>query len=404
MGEALGHRGATPLVGPGDDLPAPEEAGSPGLRWRLRLAAHQAGVVVRLAGGWRSRGRSKGQAYRRMLRTRLGDHPPAAARGGVWIHAPDLGELRVAVLLASRLPPEAPVVVTTFYGGGQRLAVARSLLGDRATVTYLPFTFPDAVRRFAATYAPAQLIQVEGKAWALPVHALLRPRIPAVMVNLFLGNRHLAVLRHPLLRPLLPRLAGFGVQGPAERRELMRLGVAAERIVVTGDLKMDLPPSPPIPELEAALARSAAGRPVLVAGSVHPEELEAVLEAYGAVGGGRRALLLLAPRQPSRSAGWQARAVAAGWRVRRRSRLGEEAGEADVVLLDSQGELAALYRIATAAFVGGSLAPRGGHNVLEPARFAVPIAVGPHTGHLLEVAQRFDRAGAWRRVTDAAGL
>lgn len=134
-------------------------------------------------------------------------------------------------------------------------------------------------------------------------------------------------------------------------------------------------------------------------------EEEPVLDAFAAAGGGAAALLVLAPRHPERWDEVAALLAARGLAALRRSRFGERPpGRVDVVLLDSLGELAALYRPAAAAFVGGTLVPTGGHNPLEAARFGVPVAVGPSMHNFRDMAEQFDRAGAWRRVAGAAEL
>jgi 3-deoxy-D-manno-octulosonic-acid transferase len=164
------------------------------------------------------------------------------------------------------------------------------------------------------------------------------------------------------------------------------------------------PEPPATPRLEAAMRAAAAGRPVLVAGSTMAGEESAVIAAFRAIGGGERALLVLAPRHPER---WDevARLLAASalpWQ--RRSAIEATSERPAVVLLDSLGELAALYRLAAGCFVGGTLAPKGGHNPLEPARFARAIAVGPSMENFRDMAAQFDAARAWRRVAGSDDL
>jgi 3-deoxy-D-manno-octulosonic-acid transferase len=132
-------------------------------------------------------------------------------------------------------------------------------------------------------------------------------------------------------------------------------------------------------------------------------EEEQVLEAHGIAGGGARALLVLAPRHPERWGEVEALLKSRGVSVLRRTGL-PGSGSADVLLLDSLGELAALYRLAAGAFIGGTLVPTGGHNPLEPARFGVPVAVGPSMHNFREMAEQFDRTRAWRRAADSRAL
>jgi 3-deoxy-D-manno-octulosonic-acid transferase len=212
-------------------------------------------------------------------------------------------------------------------------------------------------------------------------------------------------------RWLLAGVDRFAVQTAEDARRLGALGIEPERVVVTGNLKYEAPEPRVDHQLEASLLALASSRPLLIAGSTMPGEEEAVLAALERLGGGERALLVLAPRHPER---WDevARLLdATGKPWVRRTALAAavdaaapRAGFPGVVLLDSLGELAALYRLATACFVGGTLAARGGHNPLEPARFARPIAAGPSMENFREMAAQLDARGAWRRVESAGEL
>jgi 3-deoxy-D-manno-octulosonic-acid transferase len=203
----------------------------------------------------------------------------------------------------------------------------------------------------------------------------------------------------PLLRYLFSGVERFGVQSAQDRNRLAALGIPPERITVTGNLKYESPEPAIKPELEESLRELADGRPILLAGSTMAGEEEQVLDAFQRLGG-ERALLVLAPRHPER---WdEVWGMLGGFKAARRSTLG--ADRVDIILLDSLGELAGLYRIAAGAFIGGTLVPTGGHNPLEPARFGVPVAVGPSMHNFRDMAEQFDRARAWRRVADAGEL
>jgi 3-deoxy-D-manno-octulosonic-acid transferase len=258
--------------------------------------------------------------------------------------------------------------------------------------------------------------------------------VPVVVVNGRVGDRSFARMRRlrrflgPVLGPVFDPIGRFGVQTEGDADRLVELGVPEERITVTGNLKYDSPEPPPLPDLEERLLAVAAGRPLLVAGSTMAGEEAQVLEAFRAAGGGSRALLILAPRHPERWGEAVERAVAAGFRLvlrsgfggggdgggsaaegsdrggSDRSRAGEGGPAAEVVLLDSLGELAAVYRLAAAAFIGGTLVPTGGHNPLEAALWGVPLAVGPSMTSFREMAADFDSRGAWARVEDARAL
>jgi len=347
-----------------------------------------------------------------------GDEGVRAAAGGLWLHAVSVGEVGVAATLARALPPEVPLLVTTVTPTGQDLA--RKAFAGRAEVAYLPFDLRPVMARFWRRFQPAALVLVEGDYWPLLLREARRRGLPVAVVNGRVGDRSFRRLRRlrPLAGLLFSGIERFGVQSAEDRGRLLALGVGAERLTITGNLKFETPEPRANRELGAALERFAAGRPVLVAGSTMLGEEEQVLAAFTALGGGRRALLVLAPRHPERWDEVAALLAGRGLRAVRRSRMaapeagggapeagGEPAGGApDVVLLDSIGELAALYRQAAAAFIGGTLVATGGHNALEAARFGTPIAVGPSMHNFREVAERFDAAGAWRRVADAAEL
>src|SRR5882724_1516564 len=352
----------------------------------------------------------RGGHYRSVLPGRLGREGAAEAggAGGLWVHAVSVGEVGVAATLTRALPPTLPLLVTTVTPTGQ--AQARAVFsgggaGHAAAVAYLPFELGFAVRRFFARFAPRALVLVEGDLWPLVLREARRRRLPVVVVNGRVSDRSFRRMRRvkPLLGPLLSGVDRFGVQTAEDREKLLQLGVPAERIAVTGNLKYESPEPERRPALEEGITRLAAGRPVLLAGSTMAGEEEQVLDAFAHLGGGARALLLLAPRHPERWYEVDRLLTARGLARVRRSHL-EDGGEPAVLLLDSLGELAGLYALAAAAFVGGTLVPTGGHNPLEPARFGVPTAVGPAMHNFRDMAERFDQAGAWRRVRDAAGL
>lgn len=361
----------------------------------------------------------RGPHYRQALPGRLGGGAPGPpGERPLWLHAVSVGEAKVAATLARSLPAEVPLLVTTITPTGQEQA-AKDFAG-RAAVTYLPFDAGFALRRFFRRFRPRALVLIEGDHWPLLLRVARRRGMPVAVVNGRVGDGSYGRLRRFAFaaRLLYGPVARFGVQTAADRDRLVALGVEPARIAVTGNLKFDSPEPAPVPALEAALARLAGGRPVLVAGSTMPGEEAAVAAAFQAAGGGERALLVVAPRHRERWGEAEAVLVGAGLATRRRSRLAEGDGElgraepeahpeprqAAAVLLDSYGELAGLYRIAAGAFVGGTIAPTGGHNPIEPARFGVPVAVGRSMENFREIAERFDDGEAWCRVADAAHL
>ncbi len=355
----------------------------------------------------------RGRHYLPTLPGRLGRAGGSEApRGALWLHAVSVGEAGVAATLARALPPELPLLVTTVTPTGQERA--RAAFKGRAEVAYLPFDLGFAVQSFFRRHEPRALVLVEGDYWPLLLREARRREIPVAVVNGRVGDRSFGRMHRlkPFLGPLFSAVSHFGVQSAQDRDRLAALGIDPGRITVTGNLKYESPEPPRKPELEEALKKLAGGRPILLAGSTMAGEEEAVLDATREIGrldGVNRALLVLAPRHPERWNEVDALLHSRGIDFVRRTALPPSGRPElpEVILLDSLGDLAGLYRLAAAAFIGGTLVPTGGHNPLEAARFGVPIAVGPSMHNFREMAEAFDAcdgASAWRRVADAREL
>ncbi len=346
----------------------------------------------------------RGSHYLPTLPGRLGRAAgPAPAPGALWLHAVSVGEVGVAATLARALPPEVPLLITTVTPTGQERA--RAAFAGRAEVAYLPFDLGFAVRRFFRRHQPRALVLVEGDYWPLVLREARRRGLPIAVVNGRVGDRSFRRLRRlrRFLGPLFAGVGRFGVQSGQDRDRLLALGIDPGRVAVTGNLKYESPQPARKPDLEESLRGLAGGRPILLAGSTMAGEEAQVLDAFREAGGGGRALLVLAPRHPERWNEVEALLRSRGENAVRRTAL-PSSGNPAVVLLDSLGDLAGLYRLAAAAFIGGTLVPTGGHNPLEAARFGVPLAVGPAMHNFREMAEAFDTAGAWRRVGDAREL
>lgn len=379
---------------------------------RLAWYLYQAGMASSLALAAPYLLARRGQHYLETLPGRLGRHRGEALSGALWIHAVSVGEVGVAATLVRALPESLPLLITTVTPTGQERArkiFSEGVFADRRTaVTYLPFDLALAVGPFFRRFDPAGLILVEGDYWPLVLNEAARRQVPVAVVNGRVGESAFHRMRR--WRRLSARLffdgvGAFGVQTEEDRRRLVGSGAAAERIRVTGNLKFDTPPPTAKPEFEERIRRLAADRPILVAGSTMEGEENKVLDAFREIGGGERALLVLAPRHPKR---WDRTAGLLrelDFEVVRRRSLAEANGSyAEVLLLDSLGELATVYGVADAAFIGGTLVPTGGHNPLEPAHFAVPTVVGPSMENFRQIADCFERAGAWRQVADPGDL
>jgi 3-deoxy-D-manno-octulosonic-acid transferase len=269
-----------------------------------------------------------------------------------------------------------------------------------------PVDHPWCVAAALARTRPAALVLVETELWPCWIAAARRRGIPVAVVSGRLSDRSYARYRRLpwLVRPTLARLEAIGARSPEDAERFRSLGAPPERVCVTGDLKLDVDsePVPVPPDLDRLLD----GAPLLVAGSTHAGEEEAVLLALAeAERAGLAAALVVAPRHRDRAAEVARLVRRSGRRLRRRSVPGElplRAGE--VLVLDTLGELPALWRRADVAFVGGTLVSVGGHNVLEPVSAARPVIFGPHTANVRHAVELVAAAGAGLAVEDAAAL
>jgi 3-deoxy-D-manno-octulosonic-acid transferase len=269
-----------------------------------------------------------------------------------------------------------------------------------------PLDHPWSVAR-ALRRAPAALLAlVETELWPCWISGARARGAACAIVSGRLSDRSFPRYRRaaPLLRPLLRSLDAIGARSAEDAERFVALGAPRERVVVSGDLKLDPPAA--APALPAPLARVLSEVPRIVAGSTHAGEEAAALGALAAArAAGLRAALVLAPRHPERFEEVAVGVAARGAALRRRSRLEPRPlADGDVLLLDAIGELPALYAGAAVAFVGGSLTPRGGHNLVEPAVAGVAPVFGPHTANVREVAELLLRAGAAERVAGPEAL
>lgn len=347
-------------------------------------------------------GRSgRGKHYLTNLRRRLSGYPEAPDSRYLWFHAVSVGEAGVATTLVRALPDSLPILVTTVTATGQERAHTDLL--DRGLTAYLPPELGWVVRKFLDHFRPLGLVLVEGDLWPLVLRHVTRRGIPVYLVNGRVSERTFRRLKRirPLARKLYAYVDRFGMQTEGDKRRLLSLGVPEHRIEVTGNLKFETPEPQLEPKLERLFKAVARKRAIFVAGSTMPGEEEQVLESMRGLGD--RALLILAPRHPERWSQVEELVRTAGVDCALRSQLSHHS-RSEVVLLDTLGELAALYRIATGAFIGGTLVPTGGHNPIEPARFGVPVVVGRHMENFRQIAEAFDGAHAWARVENANDL
>jgi len=348
--------------------------------------------------------------YRRSFRERLGRLPESLRSDSpsIWVHAVSVGEVLAAASLIRALRerfPGHPLFLSTTTATGH--AVARERVSGYDGLFYAPFDWPGPVRRVLERLRPALLVLVDTELWPNTIRESRRSGARVALVNGRISERSFP--RYRRLRPLLARVLVevdvFLMSADLYARRIVSIGAPESRVRVVGSLKFDAAdPRAPAPELAALLEGP---RPLWIAGSTMPGEEESVLEAFRRVRAAvPEAALLLAPRHPERAPAVEELVRQAGFGCLRRSRIGpgEWRSPEQVVLLDSLGELASLSSLAQAIFVGGSLVPRGGHNVLEAAAASRPVIVGPHNENFQQIADVFREAGAWLEVRDAAAL
>src|SRR2546423_7585756 len=352
-------------------------------------------AAVILSSPWWLLRMARAEKYRAGLGERLGRVPAriraGKKRGGIWIHAVSVGEvLAVAKLIEDfhREDPRLPLVISTTTAAGQKLA--RERYGEDS-VFYFPLDLGFAVRPYLQALQPRLVILAETEFWPNFLRLAKQSGAHVAVVNARISDGSLTGYRRWKfwLRRVLVNIDLFLTQSEEDQRRLVAIGALSDRVEVSGNLKFDVRPPQKTSlgeELRRRLQASAAF-PVLVCGStVEGEELALVGSFQALLREYPNAFMILAPRHPERfdavAALLPSLAESGVPRLNfwRRSQLPIDAMlRSGVLLLDSIGELASLYALATIAFVGGSLVPRGGHNILEPAPFGVPIVVGPHT-------------------------
>jgi 3-deoxy-D-manno-octulosonic-acid transferase len=373
-------------------------------------------VLLRLL--WRSRRQPE---YLRHVGERFGRCRIAPARPVIWLHAVSVGETRAAQPLVGRLLERYPnhdVVLTHMTPTGRR--TSRELFGARVQRCYLPYDYPFAVRRFLRRLAPRVGVLLETELWPNLLAACRSEGIPLLLANARLSERSARRYgRLPrLTRQVLNCLSAIAAQTEADAARLRGLG--APRVEVLGNLKFDLGPPPQQAETARELRRLYGARPVLLCASTREGEEALILDAlrsYGeweaphpdsgspAEGSSEASLLLVVvPRHPQRFDGVARLIGEGGFTVQRRSAGAAVEASTQVLLGDTMGEMYAYYMACDVAFIGGSLLPLGGQNLIEACAVGAPVLTGPHTFNFTEATEQAIACGAAIRVADAKGM
>ena len=347
---------------------------------------------------------------------------PKGRSNAIWLHAVSVGEALSSVPLGKRLKeryPDRPLIVSTTTMTGQAIVRERMPFAD--AVIYFPLDWVFCVKRTLAAVKPAVVIVLETEIWPNFLRQAGRAGVPVIFISGRISDKSFARYQkwfgiagfylRPLMKSALTEAAAFLMQSEKDSERVKELGAPAERVKTSGNLKYDqeMPKATPIAEWLEKEANGKGRRPVIVAGSVLANEEPLALIAFGVLQGEyRNALLVLAPRKPERFKDAEQYIEDSHQRFIRRSQLAVKApsgAQANgqfselpdgiaVILLDSIGELASLYRIADGAFVGGSLVESGGHNILEPAAFGKVPVFGPWMENFGEMSRRFVSAEA----------
>ncbi|WP_123770987.1 lipid IV(A) 3-deoxy-D-manno-octulosonic acid transferase [Vulcaniibacterium tengchongense] len=331
-----------------------------------------------------------------------GDLPPGPV---LWLHAVSVGEVNAAVPLVNALRRERPdlrLLVTTITPTGSERVQA--LWRDAVEHVYLPYDLPGAVGRFLDHFRPHAALIMETELWPNLLFGCRDRGIPALILNARLSARSLHGYRvlAPLVARALRTVRTVAAQSQADAARFLRLGAREEQVAEVGNLKFDVAVPADLAEFAAHCRGQAGPRPAWIAASTHEDEEAAMVAIHRRLRARYPDLLLLwAPRHPERFRVVAETARAAGWRVSTRARARWPQPDDAVFVIDTLGELTHFYACADVAFVGGSLQPVGGHNLLEPAAAGTAVVTGPHLHNFAEIAQRLDDAGALRIGADA---
>lgn len=354
----------------------------------------------------------KAPAYAKRIGERFTLGMPTLQPGGIWVHAVSVGEsIAAAPMIRALLEryPALPITVTCMTPTGSERIQALFANEPRIQHCYLPYDLPCAAARFLDRVQPRLAVIMETELWPNHIHQCAKRGIPVALANGRLSQRSAKGYGRfsKLTAPMLAEMSLLAVQTEAEAQRFRDLGARPESVEVTGSIKFDLTIDPQLLQRATELRSQwqAQDRPVWIAASTHEGEDEVVLDAHRRLLANHPdALLILVPRHPERFNSVFELCQREGFATVRRSTGANVDAQTRVLLGDTMGELLFLYALADSAFVGGSLVPNGGHNLLEPAALAKPVLSGPHLFNFLDIAAQLREAGALAEVDDAEGL
>ncbi len=330
---------------------------------------------------------------------RFGVGFPTLPEGSIWVHAVSVGEVQASAPLIRALQvrfPDRQILLTTVTPTGA--ARVRSLFGEEVCHCYIPFETPIAVNNFFRATQPALALVMETEIWPNLYRGCGLRKIPLVLVSARISPKSVKNYRRflPLFRETLSHGILIAAQGEDDANRFLMLGASPERTWITGNIKFDIELPPDLGIRGAKLRHDLIGdRPVWIAASTHDGEEEQALDAHRIILQTMPdAVLILVPRHPERFSGVQSLLQKQNWKFVSRTSHKKLAATTEVLLGDTMGELPLFYAASDVAFVGGTLVPVGGHNLLEPGALGLPVITGPHLFNTQDIADLFADSGA----------
>jgi len=352
--------------------------------------------------------------YRRQWWRRFALGMPSRVRSGdglIWVHAVSVGELLAVAPLVQRMlqewPDKAVLITNTTPTGSEQ---TQKLFGDRVEHTWFPFDIPLVTGAFLRHWAPQLIVMVETEIWPNLMVSARKQGIPVALVNARLSARSARGYARfgQFTRDTLTAFSLIAAQSKSDDRRFRRIGADPEAMHVVGSIKFDIDLAARRGQLDvikSELGSEIKSRPLWAAASTHPGEEQLVIDAYQALSQrGFKTRLLIAPRHTNRTADIIKLLEKTGLSYQRRSEKVAINRDTDVLIVDTLGELSAFLGLADAAFIGGSLVPRGGHNPIEAAAWGCAVITGPHVINFAAIVRDMERGGAIRIVVDEQEL
>jgi len=345
------------------------------------------------------------RSYFERITERFGFSETNPDPGGVWIHAVSVGEVNAAVPLVNRIMktwPDKSITVTTMTTTGSDRV--KKVFGSNVSHCYLPYDFPGAVRRFVKKISPQLGLVMETEIWPNLIFYCHQQGIPLIYTNVRLSERSWRGYNRfrYLFSKILKLVSKFAVQSESDARRLIQLGAPEHKLSITGSLKFDINLPPSVNEAGESIRRQIGwNRPVLIAASTHEDEELAIIEVYHRIKSNLPELLLIiVPRHPERFTAVSKLCVKEGLNTIQRTEMSAElSADIEVLVVDTMGELPIFIAAGDVTFMGGSLVPVGGHNLLEAAALGQPVVFGPHMFNFAEISEMFLQHGAGVQVS-----